>query len=178
MPRPKNNKTDNYTTGEYGVYNSMNHARVLFGLISPYLDLADKYRREKHDKEDICDDIIFEMELVKQVEVNIDYILFLVQQYHEGHQQDMEIRVKINKAIDSSPDLRDKKELIDKFIDDLTPDSDVDADWKRYVNREKREQFDQIITEEHLKRDKAVEFIENAGRRHGTGQHHAAYQPV
>ena len=132
---------------------------------SIYLDLADKYRREKHDKEDICDDIIFEMELVKQVEVNIDYILFLVQQYHEGHQQDMEIRVKINKAIDSSPDLRDKKELIDKFIDDLTPDSDVDADWKRYVNREKREQFDQIITEEHLKRDKAVEFIENAFQR-------------
>ena len=132
---------------------------------SIYLDLADKYRREKHDKEDICDDIIFEMELVKQVEVNIDYILFLVQQYHEGHQQDMEIRVKINKAIDSSPDLRDKKELIDKFIDDLTPDSDVDADWKRYVNREKREQFDQIITEEHLKREKAVEFIENAFQR-------------
>ena len=132
---------------------------------SIYLDLADKYRREKHDKEDISDDIIFEMELVKQVEVNIDYILFLVQQYHEGHQQDMEIRVKINKAIDSSPDLRDKKELIDKFIDDLTPDSDVDADWKRYVNREKREQFDQIITEEHLKRDKAVEFIENAFQR-------------
>ena len=63
------------------------------------------------------------------------------------------------------PDLRDKKELIDKFIDDLTPDSDVDADWKRYVNREKREQFDQIITEEHLKREKAVEFIENAFQR-------------
>ena len=132
---------------------------------SIYLDLADKYRREKHDKEDICDDIIFEMELVKQVEVNIDYILFLVQQYHEGHQQDMEIRVKINKAIDSSPDLRDKKELIDKFIDDLTPDSDVDADWKRYVNREKREQFEQIVSEEHLKREKAVEFIENAFQR-------------
>lgn len=132
---------------------------------SIYLDLADKYRREKHDKEDICDDIIFEMELVKQVEVNIDYILFLVQQYHEGHQEDMEIRVKINKAIDSSPDLRDKKELIDKFIDDLTPDSDVDADWKRYVNREKREQFEQIVSEEHLKREKAVEFIENAFQR-------------
>ena len=132
---------------------------------SIYLDLADKYRHEKHDKEDICDDIIFEMELVKQVEVNIDYILFLVQQYHEGHQQDMEIRVKINKAIDSSPDLRDKKELIDKFIDDLPPDSDVDADWKRYVNREKREQFEQIVSEEHLKREKAVEFIENAFQR-------------
>ena len=139
--------------------------RDLQDYTSIYLDLADKYRPGKHDKEDICDDIIFEMELVKQVEVNIDYILFLVKQYHDGHQQDTEIRVKIAKAIDSSPDLRDKKELIDKFIDDLTPDSEVDDEWKRYVNREKREQFEQIVSEEHLKREKAVEFIEDAFQR-------------
>lgn len=132
---------------------------------SVYLDLADKYRRENHGKEDICDDIVFEMELVKQVEVNIDYILYLVRQYHDGHQQDMEIRVKISKSIDSSPDLRDKKELIEKFIDSLTPDGDVDSEWKQYVNKEKRQQFDRIVEEEHLKREKALEFIENAFQR-------------
>lgn len=132
---------------------------------SVYLDLADKYRRESHGKEDICDDIVFEMELVKQVEVNIDYILYLVRQYHDGHQQDLEIRVKISKSIDSSPDLRDKKELIEKFIDSLTPDGDVDSEWKQYVNKEKRQQFDQIIEEEHLKKEKALEFIENAFQR-------------
>lgn len=132
---------------------------------SVYLDLADKYRRESHGKEDICEDIVFEMELVKQVEVNIDYILYLVRQYHDGHQQDMEIRVKISKSIDSSPDLRDKKELIEKFIDSLTPDGDVDSEWKQYVNKEKREQFAQIIEEEHLKKEKALEFIENAFQR-------------
>ena len=112
---------------------------------SVYLDLADKYRRESHGKEDICDDIVFEMELVKQVEVNIDYILYLVRQYHDGHQQDMEIRVKISKSIDSSPDLRDKKELIEKFIDSLTPNGDVDSEWKQYVNKEKRQQFNRIV---------------------------------
>ena len=132
---------------------------------SVYLDLADKYRRESHGKEDICEDIVFEMELVKQVEVNIDYILYLVRQYHDGHQQDMEIRVKISKSIDSSPDLRDKKELIEKFIDSLTPDGDVDSEWKQYVNKEKRQQFDQIVEEEHLKKEKALEFIENAFQR-------------
>lgn len=132
---------------------------------SVYLDLADKYRRESHGKEDICDDIVFEMELVKQVEVNIDYILYLVRQYHDGHQQDMEIRVKISKSIDSSPDLRDKKELIEKFIDSLTPNGDVDSEWKQYVNKEKRQQFDQIVEEEHLKKEKALEFIENAFQR-------------
>lgn len=132
---------------------------------SVYLDLADKYRRESHGKEDICEDIVFEMELVKQVEVNIDYILYLVRQYHDGHRQDMEIRVKISKSIDASPDLRDKKELIERFIDSLTPNGDVDAEWKRYVNREKRQQFDQIVEEEHLKKEQALEFIDNAFQR-------------
>ena len=132
---------------------------------SIYLDLADKYRREKKDKEDICDDVIFEMELVKQVEVNIDFILFLVEQYRKSHQQDAEIRARISKAIDSSPDLRDKKELIEKFIDQLTPNSEVDAAWRGYVNREKIKQFEAIVTEESLKRDQAVEFIENAYER-------------
>lgn len=140
-------------------------AREMQDYTSIYLDLADKYRSEKHEKENISDDVIFEMELVKQVEVNIDYILYLVRLYHEGHQQDVEIRVKISKAIDSSPDLRDKKELIEKFIDTLTPDGDVDTEWKEYVNREKWEQFNQIIEEEHLKKEKALEFIENSFQR-------------
>ena len=130
-----------------------------------YLDIREKIIHQKKDKEDICDDLVFEMEFVKQVEVNIDFILFLVEQYRKSHKQDGEIRVRISKAIDSSPDLRDKKELIEKFIEQLTPDSEVDAAWRVYVNSEKRRQFDAIINEENLKRDKAVEFIENAYER-------------
>ena len=130
-----------------------------------YLDIREKIIHQKKDKEDICDDLVFEMEFVKQVEVNIDFILFLVEQYRKSHKQDGEIRVRISKAIDSSPDLRDKKELIEKFIEQLTPDSEVDAAWRVYVNSEKRRQFDAIIDEENLKRDKAVEFIENAYER-------------
>jgi type I restriction enzyme R subunit len=130
-----------------------------------YLDIREKIIHQKKNKEDICDDLVFEMEFVKQVEVNIDFILFLVEQYRKSHKQDGEIRVRISKAIDSSPDLRDKKELIEKFIEQLTPDSEVDAAWRVYVNSEKRRQFDAIIDEENLKRDKAVEFIENAYER-------------
>ena len=53
------------------------------------------------------------MELVKQVEVNIDYILMLVEKYHKTNCQDKEILVSIDKAIKSSLALRSKKELID-----------------------------------------------------------------
>ena len=95
-----------------------------------YLDIREKFIHQKKDKEDICDDLVFEMEFVKQVEVNIDFILFLVEQYRKSHKQDGEIRVRISKAIDSSPDLRDKKELIEKFIEQLTPNSEVDAAWR------------------------------------------------
>lgn len=132
---------------------------------SIYLDLKDKIEIIQKEKADICDDIVFEMELVKQVEVNIDYILFLVEQYRKSHRQDGEIRVSISKAIDSSPDLRDKKELIEKFIEQMTPDSEVDAAWHQYVNTEKCRQFEAIVEEEHLKRDKAIDFIENAFER-------------
>lgn len=133
---------------------------------SIYIDLADKYRnREKHDKADINDDVVFEMELVRQVEVNIDYILFLVKQYNEGHQDDAELMVKIRSAIDSSPDLRDKKELIEQFIQSLTPASEVNDEWQEYVNRRKREEFDTIVEEEHLKAAEARDFIATSFKR-------------
>ena len=132
---------------------------------SIYLDIVDDIEKTPKDKEDISNDLVFEMELVKQVEVNIDFILFLVGQYRDSHCQDGELRVRINKAIDSSPDLRDKKELIDKFIDNLIPNSGVDAAWRFYVNTEKRKQFETIVEEEHLKREKAIDFIENAYER-------------
>ena len=133
---------------------------------SIYIDLAEKYRNhEKHDKECINDDVEFEMELVKQVEVNIDYILFLVQQYNNGHQANAELMVKIRKAIDSSPDLRDKKELIEKFIGSLTPDSEVNDKWQEYVNEQKRNEFNEIVRSENLKAKEAKEFIETSFKR-------------
>ena len=135
---------------------------------SIYLKLRDWYKEqkgEKGDKVDINDDIEFEMELVKQVEVNIDYILFLVQEM-QGERADVaELSVKINKAIDSSPDLRDKKELINHFIESLTPDSDVTEKWLKYVNEQKRKEFDDIVSEEHLKPQEAQEFIQTAWQR-------------
>ncbi len=129
---------------------------------SMYIDL----RPETHkDKEDINNDLEFEMELVKQVEVNIDYILYLVALYHEKHCTDTELHAKIIRSIDSSPDLRDKRELITNFIASLTADSNVDKDWRDYINASKRTEFEQIINEENLKPKEATEFIETAFQR-------------
>jgi len=140
--------------------------RTMQDYMSVYIDLHEKYSNiKKHDATDINDDIEFEMELVKQVEVNIDYILYLVEKYKESHCKDNEIRIKIAKAIDASPDLRDKKELIEQFIESINAESDVDKEWREYVNERKRTEYEALIEEEHLKHDKAIDFIEMAFNR-------------
>lgn len=130
---------------------------------SMYIELYNEFRRSgRGDSENVNDDIVFEMELIKQVEINIDYILTLIRKYHDSHLTDKEIVVNIGKAIDSSIELRNKKELIEQFIATLTPSSDVDEDWQEFVNAKKKAELDQIITEEGLKPDEAYAFINNA----------------
>ena len=132
---------------------------------SLYIDLYDKYRkRAEGDIVNVNDDIVFEMELIKQVEINIDYILYLITQLHDGHAQDKEIRLSIRKAISSSPDLRNKKDLIEDFIDQLTPEKDVNDDWHRFVKQQQKEQLDEIISEEKLKPKETYEFVSQSFR--------------
>ena len=133
---------------------------------SMYIDVYNKFRnREKHDKEDITEDVVFEIELVKQVEVNIDYIMLLVAKYHDEHSGNSEIRLSITKAIDSSIELRNKKDLIENFIDSLTPEvTDVDVVWHEYVQRQKEQELENIITEERLKPEETRRFVEASFR--------------
>ena len=133
---------------------------------SMYIDIYNKFRgREKADKESINEDIIFEIELVKQVEVNIDYIISLIAKHHEEHTLNAEIRLSIAKAIDSSIELRGKKDLIEQFISSLTPDvSAVDVQWQEYVRRQRELELERIIEEEHLKSEPTRKFIEASFR--------------
>ena len=127
---------------------------------SIYIDLYNDFRNKaKRDKKDITDDIVFEMELIKSIEVNIDYILGLVKKYHDSNMEDKEILVTINKAIMSSPDLRNKKDLILAFIDSLDANSDVYADFEGFMNSKKKEELDKIIEEENLNSDETYKFI-------------------
>ena len=132
---------------------------------SHYLDLRDKWRRRKTgEKENINDDLIFETELIRQVEINIDYILLLVQKYHDSNCTDKEILVNISKAIGSSLQLRSKKELIENFISSVNADTDVDQGWREYVQRRKAEELQEIIESEHLKPEETEKFIESSFR--------------
>ena len=131
-----------------------------------YQDLRDEWqnRRPKGDKEDITDDIVFEIELIKQIEINIDYILMLVKKYHDSHCNDKEVLITIQKAVDASPELRSEKALIETFIQGINDVSDVLLEWRTFVAEEKEKQLAAIIAEENLKDQETRRFMEHAFR--------------
>ena len=130
-----------------------------------YVDLYQKYKqKDDGEKESIKDDIVFEMELVKQVEVNIDYILMLVAKYHQANCEDKEILGTIDKAIKSSLALRSKKELIDGFISKINADTNVMDDWGKFVKEQKEIDLKKIINDENLNEEETRKFLDNAFR--------------
>lgn len=132
---------------------------------SIYVDIYDEFKQLKDKvKESIKDDVVFEMELVKQVEVNIDYILMLVALYHKSNCQDKDILVSIDKAISASLELRSKKELINEFIKTINVQTNVDEDWVKFVKKQKETEIERIIEEHKLKPDETKKFIDNSFR--------------
>ena len=132
---------------------------------SIYIDLYEETKKIKNtDKEIINDDIIFEIELIKQVEINIDYILMKVAEYYKSNKKDREILIDIKKAIDSSIELRSKKELIEGFIDRVNSSKNVTDDFKKFVREEKEKDLEKVIEEEKLKPEETKKFIDNSLR--------------
>lgn len=138
--------------------------RDLQDYLGRYQDLRDEWkrRREQGESTDIIDDIVFEIELIKQIEINIDYILMLVKKYHDTHCEDKDVLITINKAIDASPELRSKKSLIKTFIAGINEVVDIMAEWHDYVVAKREEDLENIIKEEKLKPEETRKFLENA----------------
>ena len=132
--------------------------------IGMYADLYEEFKKISKETESIKDDIVFEMELVKQVEVNIDYILMLVSKYHKTNCKDKEILGSINTAINSSLALRSKKELIEGFIDRINVNNDIYKDWTAFVKEQKEHDLETLIKEENLNSEETRKFLDNSFR--------------
>jgi type I restriction enzyme R subunit len=116
------------------------------------------------DKETINDDLVFEIELIRQIEVNIDYILMLVEKYRQSNCKDKNILVTIDKAVNSSLQLRSKKELIEHFIEQVNASTKVDEDWRKFLDERMEADIAAIIEEEKLKPEETRRLLENAFR--------------
>lgn len=134
---------------------------------SLYLDFYAEFRKgSEADKEQINDDVVFEIELIKQVEINVDYILMLVQKYRDerGDGDDKEVRAEITRAVDSSPTLRNKKDLIEDFVDSLSVDGEINDEWRAYIAGRREAELESIIVDEGLRPDETRSFIATAFR--------------
>ena len=132
-----------------------------------YVDLHAEFRtKSEAEKEVINDDVVFEIELIKQVEVNVDYILMLVEKYlnAKGTGQDTEIRATIERAVAASPGLRNKKDLIETFVESVSMNGLVDSEWTAFIATKKAEELDQIIADEGLNAEETKAFVHNAFR--------------
>lgn len=132
-----------------------------------YLDLYAELRGQRdEDKEAIKDDIVFEIELVKQVEINVDYILALIKEHlsKDGTGDDLEIRTTIARAIDASPSLRNKKDLIEAFVDAVSVAAEVDTRWRTFVAERRTAELDQLIADEGLDPTETRAFVDAAMR--------------
>lgn len=134
---------------------------------SLYLNLHTEFRSASEgEKESINDDVVFEIELIKQVEVNVDYILMLVEQYlkNKGSKEGQEIRATIERAVNASPSLRNKKDLIEQFVDSVSVGTKVDAEWAHFITARKAAELDQLIADEGLNAGETKAFVDNAFR--------------
>ncbi len=159
--------------------------RDMQDYLGHYQDLHEEWKRKEQKGEiaDITDDVVFEMELVRQVEVNIDYILMLVERYHSKHCKDKNVLASIRVAIDASPQLRSKKKLIEGFIAQLNEkeleklvdsgdtitvyDSNgnkvsiVDC-WSEYVEQKYNHDLAQLVKNEGLNDSLTRKFMEKS----------------
>lgn len=140
--------------------------RDLQDYLGKYQDLRDEWKQKRRNggSADVSDDIVFEVELIKQIEINIDYILMLVKKYHDSHCKDKEILITIHKAIDASPELRSKKLLIETFIAGINDIDDVMTEWHDYVIQKREIELCKIIEEEHLNYNETLKYLEFAFR--------------
>lgn len=159
--------------------------RDMQDYLGHYQDLHEEWKRKEQKGEvaDITDDVVFEMELVRQVEVNIDYILMLVESYHSKHCKDKNVLASIRVAVDSSPQLRSKKKLIEGFIAQLNEnelDKLVDSEgnitvydsngnkvsivdcWSEYVEQKYNHDLAQLVQSEGLNDSLTRKFMEKS----------------
>ena len=127
--------------------------------VSMYQDLYDELKPGREESKDVSDDIVYEAELVRQIEINIDYILMLIKKLHDSHTDNKEIRISIQKAINSSPELRSKKALIETFIEGIKDVDDVIIYWNDYIYSQRENDIKALISKHRLKPDKLDVYL-------------------
>ena len=134
---------------------------------SKYLDLNDKVKSDKQkEKVSILDDIDFEVELIHRDNINVSYILDLVIRMRRAKPDEYHRHVQaIISTLESEPELRSKKELIQRFIEEHVPtipkDGDVNRTFQQFLLEQQEQALQSLCDEEGLNRDRVDKVIDN-----------------
>jgi type I restriction enzyme, R subunit len=134
---------------------------------SKYLDLYDKVK-SNHQKEkvSILEDVDFELELIHRDEINVNYIIQLLIKLKTSVQNDVtKTEKEIFNLLNSDAQLRSKRELIEKFIQENLPvledTDDIPEAFDKFWNEEQQKAFHKLVKDENLSADKTEKIIED-----------------
>lgn len=142
---------------------------------STYNDIRDWLRKEKEGKqpedgEIDWDDVVFEVDLLKSQEINLDYILELIFEHNKKTKNKAELVEEISRVIRASIGNRGKESLVVDFINetdlDTIPDKATVIDsFFKYAQVKQKEEATQLITEENLNEEATKRYIESSLKR-------------
>jgi type I restriction enzyme R subunit len=133
---------------------------------SAYLDLYDKVKTDNaKEKTSILADVDFELELIHRDVINVQYILTLLARLYDADEKEqVGIRKLILDSVTGDIELRSKRELIQKFIEQNLPKLDSSAEipdsFEDFWELERAAAFDLLVKEEQLDADKLKKVID------------------
>ena len=134
---------------------------------SKYLDLHDKVKTD-HSKEkvSILEDVDFELELIHRDEINVTYILKLLAELKDTKESEKQLKKKeVVDLIAGETNLRSKRELIEKFIEEnlprVTDTDEIPEEFEQFWSAEQQKAFNKIVEEENLDKEKTQKLIED-----------------
>jgi len=133
---------------------------------SAYLDLYDKVKTDNtKEKASILADVDFELELIHRDVINVQYILTLLARLYDADEAEQAGILKlILDSVAGDIELRSKRELIEKFIEQNLPKLDSSAEiphsFEDFWEVERAAAFDKLVKEEQLDPDKLKQVID------------------
>ena len=143
--------------------------RAIQNYKSTYNDIRDWLRIQKEsDKKDSLklnwDDVVFEVDLLKSQEINLDYILELIFENNKKNQNKEVLLEDARRLIRSSIGNRAKESLLVDFInktnlDEINDKATLIEEFFKYAQKEQLREIDELIKDENLNEDSAKRYI-------------------
>ncbi len=129
---------------------------------SKYSDLARELKGNPAEKASVLDDIDFELELLQRDNVNVSYILHLIQTMLEEPTEEAKDKKRqvIANLLATEPTLHSKRHLIEDFIEKCQQGLTQAEDFAEYLDEKKQREIDLIALEESLDKNKFEDMID------------------